>query len=139
MSTPFRILPRVTADTEFFWTAGRDGTLRFLRCQDCGYYIHPPTPVCPRCLSRSLAPEGVSGRATVATYTINYQPWIPGYEPPYIIAIVEIEEQPSVRLMTNIIDCPIDEVRVGMPVEVRFEHHDDVWLPMFTPATGVAS
>ena len=134
MSEPFRILPRVTPDTEFFWTAGRDGVLRFLRCQDDGYYIHPPTPVCPRCLSRNLAPEEVSGRATVATYTINYQPGLPGYDPPYIIAIVEIEEQPSVRLMTNIVDCGIDQVRVGMPVEVRFEQHDDVWFPLFAPA-----
>jgi uncharacterized OB-fold protein len=136
VSTQFRILPRVTPDTEFFWTAGRDGVLRFLRCQDCGYYIHPPTPVCPRCLSRSLAPEAVSGRASVATYTINHQRWIPGYDPPYIIAIVEIEEQPSVRLMTNLVDCPIDQVRVGLPVEVRFEAHDDVWLPLFVPAGG---
>jgi hypothetical protein len=136
VTTPFRILPRVTPDTEFFWTAGGDGVLRFLRCQDCGYYIHPPTPVCPRCLSRNLAPEAVSGRANVATYTVNWQPWIPGYDPPYIIAIVEIEEQPAVRLMTNIVDCPIDAITVGLPVEVRFEQHDDVFLPLFAPRAG---
>jgi uncharacterized OB-fold protein len=138
VTTPFRILPRVTPDTEFFWTAGAAGRLRFLRCADCGYYNHPPTPVCPRCLSRRLAPAEVSGRATVATYTINHQPWIPGYDPPYVIAIVEIDEQPDVRLMTNVVDCPVDEVYVGMPVEVRFEQHDDVWLPLFAPTAGVA-
>ena len=81
--SPFRILPRVNPDTQFFWTSGATGELRFLRCGDCQYYIHPPTPVCPRCLSRNVAPDAVSGRASVATYTVNYQPWIPGYDPPY--------------------------------------------------------
>ena len=137
--TPFRILPKVNPDTEFFWTGGESGELRFLRCGDCHYYIHPPTPVCPRCLSRNVAPAAVSGRATVATYTVNYQPWIPGFDPPYVIAIVEIEEQPDVRLMTNIVECPPDAVYVGMPVEVRFEQHDDVWIPLFAPRAAVAS
>jgi uncharacterized OB-fold protein len=137
--TAFRILPKVNPDTEFFWTGGASGELRFLRCGDCHYYIHPPTPVCPRCLSRNVAPEAVSGRASVATYTVNYQPWIPGFDPPYVIAIVEIEEQPDVRLMTNVVECPPDAVYVGMPVEVRFEQHDDVWIPLFAPRAVVAS
>ena len=70
---------------------------------------------------------------------MNYQPWIPGYDPPYVIAIVEIEEQPDVRLITNIVDCPPEDVHVGMPVEVRFEQHDDVWIPLFAPRTEAAS
>jgi uncharacterized OB-fold protein len=130
---PFRLLPRVTDDTEFFWTAGQDGVLRFQRCQSCGYYIHPPGPVCPRCLSRELKPEPVSGRATVHTFTVNHQPWIPGYDPPYVIAIVVIAEQDDVRLTTNIVGCAPDDVHVGMPVQVTFDHHDDVWLPLFEP------
>ena len=130
---PFRVLPRVTPETEHFWTGGRDGELRFLRCTADGEYVHPPAPVCPRCLSRSLVVEAVSGRATVATYTINHQPWYPGLDPPYVIAIVEMEEQPSVRLMTNIVGCPVEDVHVGMPVQVTFEQYDDVWLPFFAP------
>ena len=130
---PFRLLPRLDDTNQFFWTSGADGVLRFLRCQTCGYYIHPPAPICPIDLSRDLAPEPVSGRATVHTFTVNHQPWIPGYDPPYVIAIVEIEEQPSVRLMTNIVNCPIDDVSVDLPVQVTFEHHDDVWLPFFEP------
>ena len=130
---PFRLLPRVDDTNEFFWTGGKDDELRFLRCQTCGYYVHPPSPICPIDLSRDLAPEAVSGRATVHTFTVNHQPWIPGYDPPYVIAIVEIEEQPDVRLMTNIVGCAPDDVYVGMPVEVAFDHHDDVWLPLFKP------
>jgi uncharacterized protein len=133
VTKPFRVLPRVGGDTEFFWTSGADGTLRFLRCTTCGYFVHPPAPICPRCRTKTLEPSAVSGRATVATYTVNHQAWIPGFDPPYVVAIVEIEEQSSVRLMTNIVECEIADVRIGMPVEVVFEEHDDVWLPLFRP------
>ena len=135
-SKPFRLLPRVDDTNEFFWTAGSDGRLRFLRCRTCGYYVHPPSPICPIDLSKDLAPSAVRGRGTVHTFTVNHQPWIPGYDPPYVIAIVEIEEQPDVRLMTNIVGCAPDDVYVGMPVEVRFDHHDDVWLPLFGPVSA---
>jgi uncharacterized OB-fold protein len=130
---PFRLLPRVTDENRFFWTSGADGRLRFLRCEECGTYVHPPSPICPDCLSKALDPAAVSGRATVATFTVNHQPWIPGYDPPYVIAIVEIDEQPSVRLMTNIVGCPPEAVRIGMPVQVTFEEYEDVWLPHFEP------
>src|SRR5438477_490620 len=96
---PFRLLPRVDDTNEFFWTGGKDGELRFLRCRSCGYYVHPPSPICPIDLSKDLAPEAVSGQATVHTFTVNHQPWIPGYDPPYVIAIVEIVElQDALRL-----------------------------------------
>jgi uncharacterized OB-fold protein len=131
---PFRILPRVNDENRFFWTSGEDGRLRFLRCDECGFLVHPPSPICPECLCKRLVPTEVSGRATVATFTVNHQPWIPGYDPPYVVALVEIDEQPSVRLMTNIVGCAPDDVRIGMPVQVTFEHNGDVWLPLFEPA-----
>ena len=107
--------------------------LRFLHCQACKHYIHPPQPICPECLGKDLAVEAVSGRAVLATYTINHQPWIPGVPIPYAIALVEIVEQRSLRLMTNLIHCPLEEIEIGMPLKVHFEHHDDVWLPLFEP------
>jgi uncharacterized OB-fold protein len=82
-----------------------------------------------------VAPEAVSGRARLATYTVNHQPWYPGLDPPYVIAIVEIEEQPDVRLMTNIVNCEVDRVEIGMRVSVTFEEHEDVWIPLFEPAS----
>ncbi len=133
-STPFRVLPRLTSgDNEFFWTSGEDGRLRFLRCANCRYIIHPPSPRCARCLSKEVAPEPVSGKAIVVTYTINYQAWIPGFDPPYAVAIVEITEQPGVRLFTNIVNSPLEDVQIGMPVRVTFEHNGDVWIPLFEP------
>jgi uncharacterized OB-fold protein len=131
---PFRVLPQLTARNRHFWTGGADGELRFLRCVDCATFIHPPAPVCPECLSRQVQVAAVSGRATVATYTLNHQPWVPAPDHPYAIAIVEIEEQPGLRLMTNIVNCPPERVRIGMPVRVVFEQHDDVYIPLFEPA-----
>jgi uncharacterized protein len=126
----FRVLPRLDDENRFFWTSGADGVLRILRCNNCHFYIHPPSPICPRCLSRDVAPQTVSGRGRVETFTINYQQWIPGSEP-YVVAWVSIDEQPSVRLSANLIDVEPDDVAVGMEVEVTFEHVEDVYLPLF--------
>ncbi|MCB1247915.1 MAG: Zn-ribbon domain-containing OB-fold protein [Acidimicrobiales bacterium] len=134
---PFRVLPRLTDANEPFWLGGAEGELRFWRCQDCGYRLHPPGPICPRCRTKHLAVEAVSGKGTVFTYTINHQPWIPTFDPPYVVAIVELAEQDDLRLTTNIVGCDPDEVTIGMPVRVTFEHYDDngyeVWLPLFEP------
>ena len=132
---PFRVLPRVDDTNRHFWTGGERGELCFLRCTPCGHYIHPPAPICPACLSRDVAPAVVSGRGTVASVTVNHQVWNPTMPVPYVIALVEIDEQPSVRLMTNVVGCEPDDVRIGMPVKAVFEQHDDVYIPLFEPAT----
>jgi uncharacterized OB-fold protein len=93
---------------------------------------------CPLCLSKELAVEAVSGRAVVHTYTVNHQPWFPGLEPPYIVAIVELPEQPGLRLTTGLVGVAPDEVRIGAEVEVLFERYDDVWLPFFRPVDAGA-
>ena len=90
MTCPFRILPRITDRNAHFWQGGRDGELRFQRCRACGYYLHPPNVVCPKCLSKDIGIEAVSGRAEVHTFSINYQPWMPGLEPPFVLAIVAL-------------------------------------------------
>jgi uncharacterized OB-fold protein len=125
-----RLLPRVDDDNRFFWTSGADGQLRFQRCSGCRTFIHPPAPRCPFCLTDTLVPEPVSGRARVESFTVNEQQWIPGSEH-YVIAWVSIIEQPDVRLTTNLIDTAEDEVRIGQEVEVVFEEHGEVYLPLF--------
>ena len=136
-AVPFRILPRLNDRNRDFWTGGARGELRFWRCDDCGFYIHPPQPICPMCFSKHMHTEAVSGRATVATYSVNYQAWMPGPELPYIVAIVEIREQPSVRLTTNLVNVAEADVRIGLPVHVTFEHHPDpdgdIYIPLFEP------
>ncbi len=134
---PFRILPRLTDLNRDFWTGGKVGELRFQRCQDCGYYNHPPSPICPSCHSKNLAFEAVSGRASLWTYTVNYQAWMPGPELPYILAIVAFPEQEGLRLTTNLLDVAPEDLEIGMALEVVFEAHDDeVWIPLFRPVVG---
>lgn len=81
-----RPLPELTLASEWFWTSGADGVLRIQGCQDCGQLVHPPTPVCPSCHSRSSKPVAVSGRGTVVGFTVNADQWHPDFEPPYVIA-----------------------------------------------------
>lgn len=132
-SKPFRLLPRIDRDNEHFWTGGAAGELRFLRCTACGVYVHPPAPVCPRCLGRDLKPEPVSGRGSVFTFTVNHQQWNPTVPTPYVIALVQIDDQPDLRLTTHIVNCRPEDVHIGMRVRVTFSHEDDVWVPLFEP------
>ncbi|MDT3440667.1 MULTISPECIES: thiolase C-terminal domain-containing protein [unclassified Pseudofrankia] len=131
-----RLLPRLTPANEWFWKSGADDRLRIQGCDDCGTLVHPPTPICPKCRSRACAPTEVSGRGTVIGFTVNAHQWLPGFEPPYVVAVVALAEQPDVRLTTNVVGCPPDDVRVGQEVAVRFERHEDVWLPLFEPTGG---
>jgi acetyl-CoA acetyltransferase/uncharacterized OB-fold protein len=130
-----RPLPQLTPVNEWFWTSGADGHLRIQGCDDCGQLVHPPTPLCPACGSRAWSPTVVSGRATVVGFTVNQQQWLPAFEPPYAIANVALAEDDTVHLTTNVVGCEPDDVHIGQEVAVRFEHQDDVWLPLFE-ATG---
>jgi acetyl-CoA acetyltransferase/uncharacterized OB-fold protein len=130
-----RPLPLVLPETEAFWTGGREGRLCMKRCPSCARLWHPSQTLCAKCHHRELEPAAVSGRGTVVGFTINHQQWLPDPEPPYVVAIVALEDDPRVRLTTNIVDAEPDDVHVGLRVRVRFEQHDDVWLPMFAPAS----
>lgn len=129
----FRLLPEVTMESAAFWHGGRDDALMIHRCRACGGWFHPPVGACFRCRSRDVGPDRASGRARVAAFTVNHHPWFEGFPPPYVVAIVELEEAPDVRLTTNIVGCAIEDVHVGMAVEVVFEEREDVWLPLFRP------
>ncbi|MDJ0788559.1 MAG: OB-fold domain-containing protein [Myxococcota bacterium] len=127
----FRLLPRIDETNAHFWRGGERGELRFLRCTACRTFVHPPAPVCPECLGRELRAEAVSGRGEVLTFTVNHQPWIPGFDPPYVIAIVALDEQEGLRLTTNVVGCEPEDVSIGARVRVVFEERDDVWIPLF--------
>jgi len=127
-------LPALEPETEHFWRACHEGRLEITRCRACGWYVHPPRPICPRCHDRDVGWEPVSGRATIASYTINHQRWMPGVEVPYAIGLVELVEQADLRLTTNIVGCSPDAVRIGMPVRVTFRPvSDEIALPLFEP------
>ncbi|OBK24477.1 3-ketoacyl-CoA thiolase [Mycobacterium asiaticum] len=132
-AAPGRPLPQITAQNEFFWTAGADGSLRFQECKACESLIHPPAPVCRYCRSRDIGVRTVSGKATLAGFTVNHRFSVPGMPAPYVIAQVAIVEDPRVRLTTNIVDADPEHLELGQAVEVVFEQIEDVWLPLFRP------
>jgi uncharacterized OB-fold protein len=131
-----RPLPEVNEMNEHFWHGGADGRLHLLRCGGCGYYIHPYAPICVKCRSRDVTPQPVSGRGTIIAITVNHQPWFPAVPVPYVIALVQLEEQANLRLVTNLRNCAVADTAVGMPVSVCFEQHDDIYVPLFEPATS---
>jgi acetyl-CoA acetyltransferase/uncharacterized OB-fold protein len=121
----------LTPANEWFWKAGADGRLRIQRCCDCRAFVHPPVPICPKCHSRSWEAAPVSGRGTVVGFTVNSQRWLPDFDPPYVIANVALAEDAAIHLTTNVIGRDPADVHIGQQVEVRFEQHEDVWLPLF--------
>lgn len=128
-----RHLPRVTPDNRHFWEGGRDGVLVLLRCPRCGYFVHPPGPRCPRCLSPEVEPSVVSGLARLYTFTINEHQWDSFMPKRYVIGNVELVEQAGLRLTTNVIGCEPEEVSIGMELAVCFEQNGEVFLPLFFP------
>jgi uncharacterized OB-fold protein len=123
--------PALTELTAPYWTTGGDGVLRIQRCRSCGWWLHPPSPLCRRCHGRDLRFEATSGRGTLWSYTVSRVAWGAGLEPPYVVAEVELVEQPGLRVLTTIVDS--DDLAIGMPVHVRFRRVGGVWAPVFAP------
>ncbi|SNT36684.1 thiolase C-terminal domain-containing protein [Rhodococcoides kyotonense] len=130
------LLPLVLPETEFFWTSGRDGRLRVQSCRSCSALIHPPKPRCPDCSGADTENRVLSGRAILFGFTVNERFAIPGVSAPYVVAEVALDEDPSVRLTTRLVECEPRDLRLGMPMEVVFENVEDVWLPLFRPIAG---
>jgi uncharacterized OB-fold protein len=127
--------PVPTPETKHFWEGARAGELRLQRCRACGQAYFPPRPACPRCASLDTEVFRASGRARLYSYVIHERP-APGFEPPYAIAVVALEEGP--RMMTNLVDVPQtpEALLLDMPLEVRFQKLDDeISLPVFAPAS----
>lgn len=136
MAEPGRPLPQPTPETQHFWDGAKAGELRLQRCDDCAHTYFPPRPFCPNCGSRSVSVFPASGRATLYSYVIHHRA-PPGFEAPYAIAVVELEEGP--RMMTNIVGTPQtpEALQLDMALEVAFQPmNDEISLPLFRPAEG---
>jgi uncharacterized OB-fold protein len=136
MLEPGRARPLPTPETKHFWDGTREGKLRLQRCDACAKVYFPPRPFCPECGKREVSVFAASGKAFLYSYVIHHRK-VPGFTPPYAIAVVELAEGP--RMMTNIIDCPQtpEALVLDMPLTVAFEKMDDeITLPLFKPAKG---
>jgi len=128
-------LPVLDEDNREFWTAGERGQLMISHCTGCDRWLHPPVPVCRHCLSTAVAPRAALGTGTVFSYTVNHQRWLPDQDVPYVLIIVELDDEPDLRLITRLVgvDPHADTDWIGTRVQAVFEQVDDVWLPLFTP------
>ncbi|HSS10364.1 MAG TPA: OB-fold domain-containing protein [Acidimicrobiales bacterium] len=109
--------------------------------KQCGHYVHYPRPICEECLSTDLAPEQVSGKGSLYSYTVVVQPFHPYFvdKVPYVLAVVELVEQAKLKITTNIVECAEEELHVAMPVEAVFRTlASDLTLPLFRPSERLA-
>lgn len=128
-----------------FWDGTARGELLIQTCADCGRLRMPPRPMCPACRSIGVAWTKASGRGRVWSYVVAHPPLLPAYAEfaPYPVIVVELEEDPSIRLVGNFVasaDGPINAIdpatiRIGEPVRVVFAQIEDVALPRWVRAS----
>jgi len=126
------------ADDARFWDALRAGELRIQRCTACGAFRHPPRPVCAQCGASESEWPVVAGTGEVWSFTIVHGPTLPAFADrvPYGAVVVRLDE--GVFLVSNLVDCPVDELAVGQRVELALtrvaagpEVGGDFVLPLF--------
>ena len=117
-----------------FWESCNRGELRIQCCDDCGTFRHPPIPVCAACRSSKSTWTLVPGTGTVFSYTVAHHPTHPALRgsPPYNIAVIHLDGAGDVRLVSNVVDVPPDEMRIGMRVDLVWDAiGDGRLLPRF--------
>jgi len=135
VSPPRRAEPPASPAAEPFWEATRDGRLVLPWCTQCGRPHFYPRSACPHCGAGTIEWRRASGQGEVYAVCVEHRPSLPAVfgEEPYAVALVELAE--GVRLMTNIVNVPVSDVRVGLPVSVTWEElSDGRRLPLFEPA-----
>jgi 3-oxo-4,17-pregnadiene-20-carboxyl-CoA hydratase alpha subunit len=127
---PHVIPPTTSRDDEFFWRGVAEERLLLSNCARCSRLQHPPTPMCPDCGSTDWVTQEASGRGTVHSWIVSHHP-TEADELPRIVALVELAE--GVRLVSNLQEVTVGDVRNDMDVEVMFAEVDGVKLPQFRP------
>ncbi|KAB8193739.1 DNA-binding protein [Nonomuraea phyllanthi] len=128
----YPLQPAINQDTAYFWEGVQQGELRIQTCADCGLHRHPPGPLCPACRSADRSYRVASGHGILYSYVVHHHPPVPGRETPFVVGVVELPE--GVRIVGNVVDCPIEEVAIGMPLRVTYRRMDDrLVLPMWAP------
>ena len=123
-------------DAQEFWDGCNRGELLMQRCTACNRFRWIPQPMCPHCNSLDREWNKVSGRGKVYSYTIITHPVHPAAvsRVPYNVAQVQLDEDPDLILVTNLVGLDDQEIRIGMPVQVLFEENEPgVKLPKFKP------
>ena len=133
-SVPSIPVPVPNFDNAGFWDGCRLHELRLQRCGACGALRHHPRPMCPCCTSFDYAWVRASGRGTLYTFTMVHGPTLPVFQAqaPYNVAVIQLDEGPF--MVSNIVGCGAEQLRIGMRVEVVFEDvNASISLPKFQP------
>ena len=128
-------IPTPDPETQAFWDAARERRLLIQRCNACGEAYFYPRPFCPKCWSEDVAWEEASGDATLYTWSVVHVNDLPPFNErvPYVAAVVDLVEGP--RMMTNVVDCEVEALKVGMPLRVAYRDlTDEATVPVFVPA-----
>jgi uncharacterized OB-fold protein len=126
-------IPRPDPDSQAWWDSLRDGVYAISYCESCATFQHPPTEACRICGDR-LVLRPVAGAGTVYSFIIQRRAMLPGFEVPYVLALVELDDQPGLKV-TGKVDCPIEDAAIGMQVTARIEEIGDsgFFAPVFAP------
>lgn len=137
MNEPTRPLPRSDEyDTREFWAATKDKKLKYQQCKQCATVVFYPRRHCTGCTNGELEWKTSSGKGTVYTYSVVRQSYHPFFRHkiPYAVAWIDLDEGP--RLLSNVVGVadPLKDVKIGMKVQVEWEEHEELNIPLFKPA-----
>jgi uncharacterized protein len=125
--------PIVTDDSAVFWDAAADGRLVAQACGECGRLRHPPRPMCPHCRSLAIDVVPLRGDGVLYSYAVLHHPRSPLFDYPLLTALVDLDE--GVRLVSDLVDVGIDDIRIGMALTVTFvPTAGGRQVPVFRPA-----
>ncbi|MEO8605638.1 MAG: OB-fold domain-containing protein [bacterium] len=125
-------LPFPDPDTKPYWEWTKRHELRMQHCADCGEVRFPPRPMCPACNSMRDEWVATSGIGTIYSWVVIHPPVLPAFadDAPYAVVLVQLDDDPSLRLVGTVSDVPIADLAAGIPVEVWFDDvTDEVTLP----------
>ncbi|WP_406731515.1 bifunctional MaoC family dehydratase N-terminal/OB-fold nucleic acid binding domain-containing protein [Streptomyces sp. NBC_01794] len=129
--------PVINRDNAGFWEGVAEHRLLIQRCEGCGTLRFPWLPGCGACGSPAWDTVDASGAGTVYSYVVIHHPPFPAFDPPYAVGLIELVE--GVRMVSNVVGAPHDEVRIGMPVQLEFLRVDHrLELPVFRASDGSA-
>lgn len=136
MSNQPRPFPRADESTQPFWDAAHDDRLVIQQCRSCGHYNHPPAADCEACGSGEFGFSEVAGTGTIWSFTVVHRPLVAGFDsPPYTVALIELDEQPSLLVVTNLPGVAVTDLTIGARVQVIFEPlAEGTRIPQFTLA-----
>lgn len=132
-------IPIKTQDNQRYWDAADRHELVLQQCEACQSYNHPPGPACAKCGSTELSWEsqGSDITGTLYSYVVSYRPFLPGFQDdlPTIIAVVELNDPQEVKIIGNVLECPPEELEIGMPVKMIWQDiTEDRALPQWIKA-----